>query len=378
MSSLDKYILRQCLTPLGFILLSVTIIVWMTQTLQRIDIVVEHGAGLAVFGLLSVLIIPSLLAVIIPFALFAAAVYALYRLHSDSEIAVLFAAGVSRLRLSMPILALTCVAALATLYVNIDLMPRSYRILKEQVAEIRADVASSVLRSGEFTTFVDGFTIYIDDRINSDDDRGSYFSGLLVNDYRNPDDRKTYMAERALLSETENGPMLFLRRGNLQRLNAETGEVALIPFEELAVNVSAYDGDEQELVLELTERYPRELLNPDMAHPYDRANAGKLIAEGHSRFAGPLYTFTYVLIGLYALIGGPYNRRGYLLRIAAASVVIFAVSIGGFLAQGVVAEYGGYWLLYAIPLEIAFIAAVLLFAPPFQMGRFPFRRRRRA
>lgn len=350
-----------------------TLIVWMTQTLQRVEIVVEHGAGLALFGFLSILIIPSLLAVIIPFALYGAAVYALYRLHSDSEIAVLFAAGVSRWRLSAPILALTAVGALATLYVNIDLMPRSYRVLKEQVAEIRADVASSVLRSGEFTTLIDGFTIFIDEARP-----GGQFSGLLVNDYRDPDDIKTYMAERALLRETPNGPLLFLRNGNIQRANDDSDRVSIIRFEEVAIDVVDYQEGPGELVLELTERYPHELLNPDMSKPYDRANAGKLIAEGHSRYAAPLYAFAYVLVGLYALIGGPYSRRGYLLRMAAAGGVIFLLRIGGFLAQGLVSEYAGYWLLYAIPIEASIIVAFMLYAPPLQSGRLHLKKRRSA
>lgn len=359
MSSLDKYILRQCLTPLLMILASLTLIVWMTQSLQRVDIIVENGAGLAAFAILSVLIIPSLLAVIIPFALFGATVYALYRLHSDSEIAVMFAAGVSRWRIAAPILALTAAGALATLYVNVDLMPRSYRVLKEMVADIRADVASSVLRSGEFTTLIDGFTIYIDESRP-----GGQFLGLLVNDYRNAEDPKTYMAERAVLRETDSGPMLFLRNGNVQRKSPDTGDVGIVRFEELAINVANYRGERRELVLELTERYPGELLNPDMSKPYDRKNAGQLITEGHARFAAPLYAFVYVLVGLYALIGGPYNRRGYIFRIAAAGGAILVIRVGGFLAEGVVANHGGYWLLYAIPLEIMVIVAVMLFAPP--------------
>ncbi|MEO1253056.1 MAG: LptF/LptG family permease [Pseudomonadota bacterium] len=367
MRRLDAYILRQCLTPLALILGSVTLIVWMTQTLNRVDIVVEHGAGIGLFAYLSLLIIPSLLALIIPFSVFAAIVYALYRLHSDSEIAVLFAAGVSRRRLAAPILALTAVGALATLYVNIDLMPRTYRVLKQNIADVRANVASAVLRSGEFTTLIDGFTIYIDDARP-----GGQFVGLLVNDYRDPDDTKTYMAARALLAETENGPMLFLREGNLQRRDPQTGEVALVPFEELAVNVAGYRDGAGELTLEMTERYPRELFNPDLTKRYDRVNEGKLIAEGHARFANPIYIFSYALIALYALIGGPYSRRGYIWRIVVAGAVVTLLRIGGFLAQSLVAEKGGYWLLYAIPTEAAFIVAIMLFAPAFETGRISF------
>lgn len=346
------------MTPLAVGLVAVTLIVWMTQSLQRIEIIVEYGQGLGVFAFLSVLIVPSLLAIIIPFAIFGACVYALYRLHSDSEIAVMFAAGVSRWRLSLPILALTVVGALATLYVNVDLMPRSYRVLKQEVADIRADLAGAILRSGEFTTFIDGFTIYIDEARP-----GGQFIGLLVNDTRDAEDPKTYMARRAVLRETESGPMLFLRDGNVQRRSEETDEVSFVRFEELAVNVGDYREGRRELVLELTERYPGELLNPDMTKGYDRKFAGKLKAEGHSRFAGPLYAFAYVMIGLYAMIGGAYNRRGYILRMIAAGAAIFAVRVVGFVAQGFVAETGAYWLLYAIPGAAIVIAGALLYAP---------------
>jgi lipopolysaccharide export system permease protein len=366
LNSLDKYILRQCLTPLLMILIVITSIVWMTQSLQRIEIIVKFGQGLGVFAYLSVLIIPSLLAIIIPFALFGAAVFALHRLHTDSEIAVMFAAGVSRWRLAAPILLITLLGALATLYVNADLMPRSYRILKQTVADIRADFASSVIRSGEFMTYIDGFTIYVDEARP-----GGQFVGLLVNDYRNKDDPKTYMARKAILRDTGSGPMLILKDGNIQRTAEDTGVVDFIRFGELAVNISSFQNGRSELVLELTERYPRELLNPDMSKPYDRANAGRLIAEGHARFAGPLYAFAYVFVGLYAMLGGAYNRRGYVVRIAAAGAVIFAVRIAGFLVQGLVETSSAYWMLYAIPGVIIVIFATLLFAPirwPVRLG----------
>jgi lipopolysaccharide export system permease protein len=361
LNSLDKYILRQSITPLALILIVTTAIVWVTQSLQRVDIIVEYGQGLGVFAFLSLLIIPSLLAIIIPFALFGAAIYALYRLHSDSEIAVMFAAGVSRWRLAAPILLVTTIGAAATFYVNVDLMPRSYRVLKQSVADIRADFASSLLRSGEFTTVVDGFTIYVDEARP-----GGQFVGLLINDYRNGENPETYMAERAILRETDNGPVLFLKRGNIQRVARYTGDISFIRFDDWAVDLGSLYQGQRELQLELTERYPGELFNPDMSKPYDRANAGKLIAEGHARFAAPIYAFAYVLAGLYAMIGGAYNRRGYFLRVAAAAMLVFAVRIVGFIAQGLVESSGAYWILYAIPGAVAAIFALLLFSPLLQ------------
>ncbi len=340
------------------ILIVTTMIVWMTQVLQRIYIIVEYGQGFGLFMFLSVLIIPSLVAIIMPFAVFGATIYALYRFHSDSELAVMFAAGVSRWRLSAPILLLAMFGAAATLYINADLMPRSYRILEQSVANIRADFGSTLLRGGEFTTIVDGFTIYVDEARP-----GGQFVGLMIHDYRNKESQETYMAERAIMEDTENGPVMLLKRGNIQRVAPYTGDVRIIRFDEWTISLGSIKpryGDRQ---LEFIDRYPSELLNPDLSKPYDREHAGELIAEGHARLVSPLYVFAYVLIGLYAMIGGSHSRQEYFLRTTAATAGVFGCRMLGFLAQGYVESSGAYWLLYAIPTIVALFFAVLLFSP---------------
>lgn len=364
MNSLDKYILRQCLTPLAFILLAGTMLAWTTQSLQRVEILIDYGQGFGVFTYLSLLIIPSLLSLIIPFALFGACAYAFYRLHTDSEIAVMYAAGVSRWRLASPILIMAMIGALATLYVNVDLMPRSYRVFKQNIAEMRADLASAVIRSGQFTTVAQGLTIYVDESLPN-----GQFAGLLINDTRDEDDQKTYLAERAALRETDEGPVLFLRRGNVQHAPKGEETVDIVRFEEVAVNVADFRR-RGELVLETTERYPHELLNPDMSKPYDRENAGKLIAEGHSRYAGPLHVFAFVLVALLAMIGGPYSRRGVALRLTFAVAAVLTIRVIAFVLQGFAASTGAYWTLYALPGVVIAACAWLLFLPtPSLAGR---------
>lgn len=355
MSSLDRYILRQCLVPFAVAISVVTMIVWMTQSLQRADVIVEYSQGLQVFARLSLLIIPSLLTVIIPFSLFAAALYAMQRLHSDNEIAVMFAAGVSRWRIALPLLVVATVAAGATLWVNLDLMPASYRALKREIASIRADLASTVLKSGEFVTVANGFTIYVDEARP-----GGYLLGILINDYRNGKYPETYMAQRGLIRETEAGPVLQLANGNIQRVARYTGKVDIIRFDQTVINVGDFANRGGDFQLELTERYLSELFNPDYQRTWDREHSGLLIAEGHNRLASPLYVFAYVLIALLALIGGAYNRRGYGSRIAIACAVAGGLRVGGILVQGFAANTGAYWLEYSLPLAAICVAGFLL------------------
>ncbi len=354
MRSLDLYLFRQCLSPLVFAVAVITLIVWMTQSLQRLDILVEHGSGLALFAWLSVLIVPSLLSVIIPFALLGAALYALQRLHADSEIAVIFAAGVSRWRIAAPLLIITAAAAAATLWVNLDLMPRSYRALKSAVAELRADFASTVLRGGEFTSVIDGLTIYVERA-----EGGGRFEGLLVNDFREPERPEVYMAQKGLLRETTAGPILLLVNGNIQRTESD-GEIEFINFRDTVVNIASLKSAGGDHQLELTERYLSELFNPDLDDPWDRENAGRLIAEGHNRLASPIYAFAYALLAVHALIGGPYSRRGHARRIALAAAGAAAMRIAGFVLQGAAAESGANWLQYALPLGAVLVLGFLI------------------
>lgn len=355
MTSLDRYIFRQCLSPILVAAGIVTAIVWMTQSLQRAEILAEHGEGLVVFARLSVLIVPSLLAVILPFALFAGALYALQRLHADSEIAVMFAAGVSRMRIGFPLLLIALGVAAATLWVNVDLMPGSYRLLKREIADIRADVASAVLRSGEFVSLGEGFTLYVEEARP-----GGQLTGLLVNDYRNGDHPETYMAQRGLLQETPSGPVLQLVNGSIQRVARYTGQVDIIRFDKTVVNIGEYAGRRGELQLEMTERYLGELFNPDMTKAWDRQNAGRLAAEGHGRLASPLYVIAFAMLALFALIGGAYDRRGYGVRIAVAAAAGGLVRVLGVLVQGLAARTGAYWLEYVWPLLIIIALAIAL------------------
>jgi len=359
MNCLDRYILRQFVGPFVMIVTILTLVIWMTQSLQRVDILIENGSTFSVFLYLSLLVIPSLLVILIPFALFGGSLYALYRMHSDSEIAVIFSMGVSRLRIILPILIITLIGAFATLYIALDLSPRTYRILKQKVAEIRTDIASSVLRGGEFIKVIDGFTIYADEVRP-----GGQFFGLLINDYRLPNEPRTYVAERAQLLESDNGPALFLVNGSLQRVLKGTYDVDFITFGNFKIEINEFQKSSS-FQLELTERYLPELLNPNLANEWDRRNAGKLIAEAHNRLASPFHAFAYVFISIYALIGGAYSRHGYLLRITGAISTVVMIRIGSFVAQTYAENSNAQWLQYAIP-GLAILISLFLLSDVFK------------
>src|SRR5258707_14246212 len=104
MRSLFFYVSRQIVGPFLLFTLLLTLVVWMTQALRLLDLVINRGQSAGIFAYLTLLMLPTVLVIIVPIAFFAAALYALNKLNSDSELVVMWSAGISRFQLGQPVL----------------------------------------------------------------------------------------------------------------------------------------------------------------------------------------------------------------------------------------------------------------------------------
>src|SRR6266481_4311623 len=104
MRSLFFYVVRQIVGPFLLFTLLLSLVIWMTQALRLLDLVINRGQSAGIFAYLTLLMLPTVLVVIVPIAFFAAVLYALNKLNSDSELVVMWSAGVSRLQLAVPVL----------------------------------------------------------------------------------------------------------------------------------------------------------------------------------------------------------------------------------------------------------------------------------
>ena len=74
-------------------------------------LIVHQGQSASVFLKITLLGVPSLISMILPVAIFVATLVALNRLHTEQEIVVCFAGGMSPWRVVSPSVRLACLAA---------------------------------------------------------------------------------------------------------------------------------------------------------------------------------------------------------------------------------------------------------------------------
>ena len=89
MTGVTRYLVTRLFGATLFITFAVTGVVWLSQSLRFIDLIINRGLSVVTFLELTLLLLPTFLAVIVPLALFCAVMYTYHRLTVDSELVVL-------------------------------------------------------------------------------------------------------------------------------------------------------------------------------------------------------------------------------------------------------------------------------------------------
>jgi lipopolysaccharide export system permease protein len=351
---LSTYVLGQMIGPTLLFAFLLTAVIWLTQSLRLLDLVINRGQSAPTFIYLTILILPSLLVIILPIAFFAGTLFSLNKLNSDSELVVMSAAGFSRAQVALPVLLAAAIVMALTYLCGLYLMPAGQRAMKDKVVDIRADIGAALLNEGEFNTPASGLTVFIRE-LNSD----GTIRGVMVHDNRNKKSPVTYLAVRGQLAQTPAGARLIMFDGTVEQSSHSGGQLTVLNFQRDVFDLDQFAGPARATDRATSERYLSELfwpdqkLQPKLRHAY--------IAEGHNRLSQPLYCIAFALIALAAVLRGRRARGANALRLALAALGAAAVRIAGYGVQGLaVSTPSLVFLFYLMPFLGAAIALAVL------------------
>jgi len=319
MQGLTRYVFGQLLGTMMFVTFALTGVVWLSQSLRFVDLIVNRGLSIFTFVYLTLLLLPTFLSVILPIALFCAVVYTYHRLTIDSELVVMRAAGLSQIALARPALLLALLITLIGYSITLYFMPAGFGAFKERQFAIRDDFSHLLLQEGTFNSLATGLTVYVRARQPNGE-----LLGILVHDTRQPGTPVTMMAERGALVSTRDGPRFVLVKGTRQELTEDGRKLGILYFDKYSLDIYDVTNANGPRWREPRERFIGELF-AEPKTPGDIANRGKLLAEGHQRLVMPLYAIVFTMIGIAAMLAGEFNRsgRGRRILIAAAVAVAF-------------------------------------------------------
>jgi lipopolysaccharide export system permease protein len=357
LTRIDRYIFGQLLIALVLVTTGLVALIWLTQSLRFIPIIVNHGLSPFVFVRLTFLLVPSFVATILPITSFIVVLFVYVRLAGDREITVMRSAGMSDYALARPALALATGAMLLCYVLNLAVVPSALAAFRNYEFEIRNQIAAFLLEPGVFTPVTAGVTVYVQSR-GADDELG----GILIEDNRNPAAPATILARSGQLMVSANGPVVLLQDGSREQLDAKTGELDILTFARNTLSLAQASKTGAPDLTDSSEAPLSELFHPKTT--LSGADAGKWIVEGHRRLTSPLTALSYTLIALFATLRGMFRRRGGLLRpIGAVVAVTLLVALSLGVNNLAVRHLALVPLIWIVTLAPGLLAGLLLFSP---------------
>ena len=342
MKLLENYILRRTTQMFLVALLPVLAIIWTIQVLQRINLVTDTGQSMGSFMALATMILPTLIPVVLPFALVIGITQTFTAMNNDSELAIIDAAGSSRSVMFRPVIILAAVLSALSFTITNFIEPPARNSARQMVAAAYADLLSSVIEEKTFRAVQDGLYVQIAQR------QGRILKGLFVADRRDPNFDLIYYAKEGMIDES--GTSLTMRDGEVQQKTPD-GKVSIVKFLSYAFDLSTMSEKQtSEPSLSPGDASLGFLLSPDEDNASYKRSPESFRSELHKRLSDWMFAFAFALISLVIAADARSHREARMHPMVAALVTAFMLRWLGFYVTNQVKQSAAFIpLVYAVP-----------------------------
>jgi lipopolysaccharide export system permease protein len=327
MLSLQRYLFRQLLVPTLAATAALGSVAVLSQSLQLLTIVISQRQEAWLFIKLVLLTVPYLVVVVLPITAFVATLFTVNKLHTEQEIVVCFAAGMSRWQVASPAMRLSAWAGLIMLIISLWVAPWCGRIAREELFKARTDLVGSLIKEGQFTESPGGLTAYAQ-RVDAE----GRLHNLFIHQLHPDRSSATYDAKTGVIVRRNDVPYLVMRDGSNEQFSP-SGALNYLKFDEYTLDLSPYADTTDTLGYKPSDMYMHELMFPDRKAEIGKPQRRKMIAEWNSRLTAPLYIPLFVLFALQAVVGGAFSRLGYSRRIGGAALAALLIRLAGVTVQ---------------------------------------------
>ena len=285
--------------------LSLTLIVWVIQSVNFLDFVTEDGHGLGLYATYSLLNLPKIFSRLIIFLFFISTFYILYKYEDNNEISILWIHGVKKIEFINNFIKFSILFILVQLLFTYLIVPTTQEKARSLFKNSDIDYLPSILKSKFFNDTIEDVTIFVGEKdINGNLKHIFLKDNKNYNNDRGPNTSQIILSKSGQLIKKNKKYYLILNDGNI--INLDSKKTNIIKFNRSEFNLSRYTSK--------TTKYPKiqetssNLLlqcinflilknsnNFKKIFNCDEQNIDSVLKELYKRLGVPLYIF---LIGL--------------------------------------------------------------------------------
>ena len=317
--SMKKLIFRNIFKDITYFFLlsslSITLIVWVIQSVNFLDFVTEDGHGLGVYATYSLLSLPKIFSKLTLFLFFISTFFVLFRYEDNNEILIFWTYGVKKIEFVNKFIKFSLIFVIIQLFFSYFIVPATQEKARNLFKVSNIDYFPSILKSKYFNDTIEDVTIFIGEKgVN-----GNLKQIFLMDSKKNKTGSQIILSKSGNLIKKNKTFFLILNDGNIINLNAKKSNI--LKFNKSEFNLSKYSSktvtypkiqetNSKTLIKCLNILIFKKSKNTKKILNCDQQNIEGINKEMYKRLFMPLYIF---LIGVIssALILKSKNNKNY-------------------------------------------------------------------
>ena len=212
---------------------SISMIVWVIQGVNLLDIVSEQGHGLKVYFFYTLLNLPKIFSKLLIFTYFLTLFVVLSRYEENNEILLFWTNGVKKISFINFLGRLSILFVLLQLFLNLILVPYTQNMKQNYLKNSTIEFFPKLVKEKRFSNLTSELTIFVEKN-----KKNGFLEGIYIKENINSDESKVIIASKGKIIKNENngGYEFKLYDGNIKNINSK-GSINL-KFEESVYEIS--------------------------------------------------------------------------------------------------------------------------------------------
>jgi len=277
---------------------SLTLIVWVIQAVNFLDIVSEDGHSLKVYFNYTILNLPRIFSRILIFVFFISIFYVINKYEENNEILVFWTNGIKKISFINFLFKFSFFFVILQLILNILIVPYTQNLSRTYIKNSNMDFLPTLISEKKFINVFEKLTIFIEKYNHS-----GIIEKIFIHEEINENSSKIIISEKAKIIKLDNKYKIKLLNGSIANINEKN--IYNINFKETEYDLSKFTTKTtthtkvQEInSLQLLKCFSNHNLyiNDEFKHICNHRKIKSLSQEIFKRFAVPLYIFILSLV----------------------------------------------------------------------------------
>ena len=330
---LFRKLLLDYLTFFFLALISTSVVIWVFQAVNYLDIMIEDGRDYLVYINYSLLNFPKILSRIFPFVLFFSLFYITSKYELNNELIIFWSFGVQKLEIINFIFKISILLMTLQMILTSHFVPKSQDQARSFLRTSSVNFFGNFIKPQRFNDTIKGVTIYADKK----DDKGNLTNLYLKREFENNQFQITY-AKKGEFLEKGNIPILVLYEG--ATLTSRDNKITNISFSKsdfslsnLETNTTTYKKTQEISSVKILKcinnffnlkknKFDEKSKNIENC---SLANIDNIFKEFYKRFVVPIYIPILSIIPFLLLLLSKENSRYQKLKFTTFLIGLFVI-----------------------------------------------------